>query len=322
LPKILLIRFSSIGDIVLTTPVVRCLKEQVDNCEVHYLTKEQFLPILAHNPYIKKIHTIKKEVEEVIDALRAEKFDCVIDLHRNLRTAKVKMKLHVPSRSFNKLNIEKWLAVNLKWNRLPDVHIVDRYLETVRSLGVTNDGKGLDYFLSTGDEVSSGELPPTHQDGYIAFAIGAQHATKRLPTEKISSICGLLNRPVILLGGKEDNVRAEEIKDAVGKNIFNACGKFTLSGSASLVKNAKLVITHDTGLMHIAAAFKKKIYSVWGNTIPAFGMYPYLPGEGSKIFEVKDLYCRPCSKLGYDKCPQGHFKCMKEIEVDQIIQTG
>jgi ADP-heptose:LPS heptosyltransferase len=314
LPKILIIRFSSIGDIVLTSPVVRCLKQQVKDCQVHYLTKEQFLPLVSYNPYIDKVHTIKKDVDEVIDDLRAEKFDCVIDLHRNLRTAKVKMKLHVPSRSFNKLNFKKWLAVNLKMKVLPDMHIVDRYLETVKPLGVVNDSKGLDHFIGPADEVNTESLPASHRSGYIAFAIGAQHATKRLPTDKIISICKKLNQPVVLLGGKEDRPRAEEIHAAVGANVYNACGHYTINQSASLVKQARWVITHDTGLMHIAAAYKKKIFSVWGNTIPAFGMYPYLPGEGSKIIEVPDLPCRPCSKLGYDKCPQGHFKCMREID--------
>ena len=319
MPKILVIRFSSIGDIVLTTPVVRCLKQQVKDLHVHYLTKEHFSGILKYNPYIDRIHTVRKDVSEVITELRNEKFDCVIDLHRNLRSAQVKMKLNIPSKSFNKLNVKKWLAVNLKWNRLPDVHIVDRYFETVKSVGVVNDNKGLDYFLGAEDEVNSSTLPATHANGYIAFAIGAQHMTKRLPTEKISSICKKLNQPIVLLGGKEDVQRGEEIKNSVGAIIFNACGKYTLNQSAYFVKQAKLVITHDTGLMHIAAAFKKKIYSVWGNTIPAFGMYPYLPGEGSKIIEVTGLSCRPCSKLGYEKCPKKHFRCMNDIDESEFL---
>jgi ADP-heptose:LPS heptosyltransferase len=294
--------------------VLRCLSQQVKDAEVHYLTKAQFAPLVRHNPYVSKVHTIQKDVEEVIGALRAEHFDAVVDLHRNIRSSKVKMKLHVPSRSFNKLNFKKWLAVNLKWNRLPDVHIVDRYLETVKPLGVVNDLKGLDHFIGADEEVSPGDLPPAHREGFVAFAIGAQHATKRLPTEKIISICKKIGAPIVLLGGKEDVQRAGEIAGACAPLVFNACGRYTINQSASLVKQARLVIAHDTGLMHMAAAFKKKIYSVWGNTIPAFGMYPYLPGEGSKIIEVKGLSCRPCSKLGYDRCPQGHFRCMRDID--------
>lgn len=318
MPKILIIRFSSIGDIVLTTPVVRCLKQQVSGAEVHYLVKEQFCSVVEHNPYIDKVHTIREDVAEVIDELRSEKFDCVVDLHHNLRSARVKMKLHVPSSSFNKLNVQKWLAVNLKWNLLPKVHIVDRYMDTVKRLGVSNDGKGLDYFISPADEVDRSVLPQQHRQGFIAFVIGAQHYTKRLPPEKIKFICKKLSLPVILLGGPEDAQRGEEIA-AGDEKIFNACGKFSLAQSASLVRQAEYMITHDTGLMHIAAAFKKRIYSVWGNTIPEFGMYPYMPGEGSKIIEVKNLYCRPCSKLGYNKCPQGHFRCMRGIGEGEFV---
>ncbi|HEY6162120.1 MAG TPA: glycosyl transferase, partial [Bacteroidia bacterium] len=178
MPKLLIIRFSSIGDIVLTSPVLRCIKKQVKDAELHFLTKEQFLPVLQHTPHIHKIHTIKKEVSEVIPQLRAERFDAVIDLHHNLRTAQVKMKLHAPSSSFNKLNVKKWLAVRLKWKVLPDVHIVDRYMETVKSLGVVNDNLGLEYFISPADEVDVSQLPAAHRKGYIAFAIGAQHYTK------------------------------------------------------------------------------------------------------------------------------------------------
>jgi ADP-heptose:LPS heptosyltransferase len=144
--------------------------------------------------------------------------------------------------------------------------------------------------------------------------IGAKHFTKQLPDEKIISICRKLNQPIILLGGKEDVERAAIIEKAVGPNIYVACGKYNLNQSASIVKQAQKIISHDTGLMHIASAFKKDIISVWGNTIPAFGFSPYLPGENSKIIEVLDLSCRPCSKIGYDHCPKRHFKCMKDID--------
>lgn len=127
-----------------------------------------------------------------------------------------------------------------------------------------------------------------------------------------------LNRPVVLLGGKEDMETGAAIAQACGEPVFNACGKFNLNQSASLLRQSQLVITHDTGLMHIAAALKKKIYSVWGNTVPAFGMYPYKPGEGSKIIEVKNLACRPCSKIGHSRCPKGHFRCMNDINPDSF----
>lgn len=298
----------------MTTPVIRCIKEQKPETEIHYLTKKSFKEILENNPYITKIHTIEKNVKDVISDLKKENFDLVIDLHSNLRSSQVKINLGKPAYTFKKLNFKKWMLVNFKINTMPALHIVDRYMKTVEQFGIHNDNKGLDYFIPEKDEIKSSSLPSMHQNGYIGFVIGAKHFTKQLPTEKIISICKKINQPIILLGGKGDIARANEIGKAIGTNIYNACGKYNLNQSASLIKQAKKIITHDTGLMHIAAAFKKEILSVWGNTVPAFGFTPYLPDPKSKMIEVKNLSCRPCSKIGYDKCPKGHFKCLVDIE--------
>jgi ADP-heptose:LPS heptosyltransferase len=310
--KILVIRFSSIGDIVLTSPIVRCLKQQL-GAEIHYLTKKNFEKIVVSNPYIDRVFSIKKQVKEVINDLKSMNYDYIIDLHNNLRTREVIWRLGKKSYSFDKLNIEKWLIVNLKINRLPNIHIVDRYFKTVENLGVKNDNLRLDYFIPKTDEIdfNTWENPFQLRGGdYIAFVIGAAHATKRLPTEKIIEICKVINIPVLLLGGKEDIETGQFIENQLFTRVLNLCGKLNLNQSASIVKQAYKVITHDTGLMHIAAAFKKDIISVWGNTIPEFGMTPYLSSENSRIFEVENLTCRPCSKIGYAQCPKGHFKCM------------
>lgn len=299
--------------------MIRCTKQQKPDIEIHYLTKKSFKGILEHNPYITKIHLIEKEVKQVIEDLKKENFDFVVDLHNNIRSLQIKMALGKPSASFKKLNFKKWLLVNFKINKMPETHIVDRYMQTVESLGIKNDKKGLDYFITTENEVNISTLPTSHQNGYIGFVIGAKHFTKQLPTEKIISICKKINQPIVLLGGKEDTERAELIKNAVESTIYNACGKYNLNQSASLIKQATKIISHDTGLMHIAAAFKKEIISVWGNTVPAFGFTPYLPDARSKIVEVKNLSCRPCSKIGYEKCPKGHFKCMILIDETEFI---
>src|ERR1035437_7014228 len=323
--KILIIRFSSIGDIVLTTPIIRCMKQQMKDAQVHYITKKQFGSILESNPFIDKLYTIEKNISEVLRGLKKENYDFVIDLHHNLRSTQLKSILGKKSKSFYKLNIEKWLMVNLRINKLPNIHIVDRYFETVKSLGFKNDGKGLDYFIPAKDEVDKKTLPVEFQNGYIGFVIGAKYFTKQLPNEKIISICKKINEPVILLGGKEDVEKGEKIKVAVGSRqavIFNSCGKYNLNQSASLVKQAKKIITHDTGLMHIAAAFKKEIVSVWGNTIPEFGMYSYYGNTQITDYksQVENLSCRPCSKLGFLKCPKKHFKCMMEINEEEIVK--
>lgn len=317
--KILIIRFSSIGDIVLTSPVIRCLKEQIEDIELHYLSKKAFETVLAGNPHLDKIHYLENSLSDCLLELKKENFDYIIDLHHNLRTLWIKTKLGVRSSSFDKLNLKKWLLVNFKKNTLPPVHIVDRYLQTVQFLGVKNDDKGLDYFLLKSYSLTD-LLPKSHQS-YIALVIGAQHATKRLPVEKLIELCEGIKGPVVLLGGLEDKERGEEIIKATDHHVFNGCGKFKLDESAFLISKAEKVITHDTGLMHIAAAFNKPIVSVWGNTVPEFGMYPY-KANYSKIIEVKDLSCRPCSKIGFNNCPKSHFNCMNLIDLSLLIKES
>jgi ADP-heptose:LPS heptosyltransferase len=310
--KILVVRFSSIGDIVLTTPVVRCLAEQLQ-AEVHFVTKEAFRNLLTANPHVKQIHTFKNSLGELKETLRAENFQWIIDLHHNLRSLQLKAMLRKPSRSFHKLNWEKWLLVQLKVNRMPNVHIVDRYMETVRHLGVTNDGKGLDFFVDDASRLSKIDLPVILQSGFVAITVGAKFGTKQLPAEKLAAIINYVGKPVALLGGKEDQERAVKIKSLINVPVEDYCGRLSLQQSASVIELSEVVIAHDTGLMHIAAALRKKIFSVWGNTVPELGMYPYLPDPASEIIEVKNLSCRPCSKIGFDTCPKGHFRCMNEI---------
>jgi ADP-heptose:LPS heptosyltransferase len=314
--KILIIRFSSIGDIVLTTPVVRCLKEQLD-CEVHYVTKKSYESILNSNPYIDSVFTFEKEIDEVIDDLKKEHYDFIVDLHRNLRSTRLKRKLKKPSASFPKLNKQKFLYTTFKKDVMPNIHIVDRYFEATDSLKVKNDQKGLDFFIPKKDQVDLKAFKL--EAGYIGFSIGAQFATKRLPNHKIIEIIKKIEKTVVLLGGPEDSENAIDIKKAC-ENVVNLVGELNLNQSASLVQQADSIIRHDTGLMHIAAAFQKKIISVWGNTTPKLGMYPYMPAnpENFTTHEV-ELNCRPCSKIGYQKCPKKHFHCMEQQDTDQII---
>lgn len=318
--KFLIIRFSSIGDIVLTTPVVRCLKNQVDGAVIHYLTKEQYSGILGSNPNIDRLWLYKNNMRELLVKLQEEEFDYIIDLHHNIRTLRIKNKLRKLSFSFDKLNYKKWLLVNLKINKLPDIHIVDRYLDTLKVFEVKNDHKGLDYFLQKEKSDSIDPVVAEIPEKYIALVIGAKHETKKATSGKLAEICDKVSFPIVILGGNEDRQLAGSILTQIIKNhdVWDTSGKLSLNQSARLVKNAALVITHDTGLMHIAAAFKKKIISIWGNTIPEFGMYPYFPDPDSKIFEVKGLRCRPCSKIGYQSCPKKHFKCMKDQNSSEI----
>ncbi|MDX1283376.1 MAG: glycosyltransferase family 9 protein [Draconibacterium sp.] len=316
--KFLVIRFSSIGDIVLTSPVVRIIKNQIQNAEVHFVTKQKFACIVDSNPYIDKIHLFHHNLNELISELQNENFDYIIDLHQNYRSNRIKSRLKSTSFSFKKYNFQKFLLVNFKINYLPEKHIVDRYLDTLSVFDVKNDYKGLNYFISDKEEFKKDELPVTFQNGYIAFVIAGTYLTKKLPVNRAVEICNSIKFPVILLGGKSETEDGDEIISRTHGNVLNFAGKVTLSQSASLIKNSSIVLTNDTGLMHVAAAFRKKILSFWGNTTPDFGMYPYLPHEDSKILEVKNLKCRPCSKLGKHKCPKKHFKCMNEIDNEEV----
>ncbi|MBL4716807.1 MAG: glycosyl transferase [Bacteroidetes bacterium] len=328
--KVLIIRFSSIGDIVLTSAVVRCVKNQLENAEVHYVTKLKYKDLVEHNPYIDKKHYLDTNLRKLTSELAKEKFDYIIDLHHNLRSLIVKSRIGGKSYSFNKLNFEKWMLVNLKVNKLPQKHIVDRYMDTVKKLGVENDEKGLDFFVPNSVNAVN-DLPENYGNGYIAFAIGALHNTKKLPLSKILSICKKINKPIVLLGDSNDREGAINIVEDLGsftkmKLVYNACGRYSLLETASIIQGAEKVIAHDTGLMHIAAAFKKEVISIWGNTVPELGMYPYFGSQSetgkSHIIEVKDLSCRPCSKLGYEKCPKDHFDCMEKINLESIAELA
>lgn len=317
--KFLIIRFSSIGDIVLTTPVIRCLRNKYPHAVIHYLTKKKYAAILQSNPYLDKVIMLEDRLKEIMFELEKQNYDHIIDLHHNLRTLQIKNHLRgVPFYTFHKLNIKKWIYTNCKINLMPHKHIVDRYMATVAKLDVVNDGKGLDYFIPENDLIKNDDIPFSHSHGYVAIAIGAAHNTKKLPVEKLKELAGKIKFPIILLGGKEDFEPGEKIAEQDPVKIYNACGKFSLNESADIVRNAKLVITHDTGLMHIAAAFKKNILSVWGNTVPSFGMTPYQTMY--EVFQVNKLWCRPCSKTGFEKCPLGHFKCMNNQSMDTLAE--
>jgi len=315
--KVLVIRFSSIGDIVLTTPVIRRLKTQLD-VELHFLTKKSFESVIQHNPYIDKLHLMEGEIDGLIDNLKSENYDFIIDLHNNLRTARLKRKLGVPSAAFPKYNIEKWLYVNFKINRMPDVHIVDRYMEAAKSLGISDDGKGLDYFISNDDRNAASDIP--FQSPYIGLVIGGNHPGKMLPIEKLEEFCGKVDIPVVIFGGPEDRERGEYLESQFVDRVWNSAGKYKLNESVALLDTCEVVVTHDTGLMHIAAALHKKVISIWGATVPEFGMYPYRPQE-SIIIEPHNVWDRPYSKLGDNKWYKPNFKGMYRVSVNEIIAS-
>lgn len=313
--KILILRFASIGDIVLTSPVVRCLKQQVPGAEVHYCTNEAYRSLVEHSPYIDRCYLLAGNLYRLICQLRAERYDYVVDLQNGLTAGLIKTMLGTRTHSLSKPGFRTWLYVRWKINTLVPQHTVDRYVETVRPLGVENDELELDYFIPYKDQVEADWLPATHRHDYAAFAIGGRHRTKRLPVSRMIELCRKINHPVVLLGDSDDCAAGEAIVAALGDRlIYNACGLFNLNQSASLLQQARVVFSHDTGLMHIAAALKKKVYSIWGSSTPQLGMYPYKTPY--VVLEKTGLSCRPCTQTGFGNCPLKHFRCMNELPFD------
>ncbi|MBO4282026.1 MAG: glycosyltransferase family 9 protein [Bacteroidales bacterium] len=318
--KILIIRLSSIGDIVLTTPVVRCLKQQT-SATLHFLCKQSMKAVVETNPHIDSIHTFRKHDPGLLERLKAENFDFVVDLQKNHVSRRLTRRLSVPHATFPKWNFRKLLLVVFKWNLLPDKHIVDRYFEAVSALNVRNDQQGLDFYVDADDEreLAAFALP----QAYVAVAVGSRHATKQLPADMLENIVAQSKLPMVLLGDTADDTTASALHARYPEKTYNLCGRLSLRASAACVAHAQTVLTGDTGLMHIAAAFHRRILSVWGNTVPAFGMYPYLPQDSEKSILLENTHCccRPCSKLGYARCPLKHFRCMRGIPVQDIVHS-
>lgn len=319
--KILIIRFSSIGDIVLTSPVLRCLRDQKKEIEIHYLVKKQFLSVLTFNPNMDVIHEYQGDFRNTITELKKENFSQIIDLQNNIRSNRIKRRLKIPTSTVNKLNFRKWLYVAFKINNLPKKHIVDRYFECLKSLGVKNDLKGLEYFSEPKAKEILNELPEPMKNGYIVAVTGAAHFTKQIPNSILETILNGAKLPVVFTGNTTDKNKAKSIIKNLKVPYFNACGACTLGETAEIIRNAKVILTPDTGAMHIAAAFNRPTISLWGNTVPDFGMFSYMPKneELYYIAEVKNLKCRPCSKIGYKQCPKEHFKCMNDQNCPEII---
>ncbi len=326
--KLLVIRFSSIGDIVFTTPVIRCLKQQLPGAELHFLTKEIFKSVTEHNPYIDKFFYYNHNLGELKKQLKHERYDYIIDLHKNIRSFHVRIALRCKTLSYRKLSIQKFLLTKFGINRMPDRHIVTRSLDAVKPLGVSDDGKGLDYFIAAVDEVDTNKLPFPRHGGYIALVIGGSYFTKKLPVHKLKELCAGINSPIVLVGGKEDTLEGKEISALDPNKIFNACGVYSLNQSADLVRKAKLVISHDTGLQYIACAFNRPVLAIWGGTSPKLDVEPYYgskekeaQGFTYKNFIVPGLTCQPCSNFGRRSCPKGHFRCMEMQDIASIQET-
>jgi ADP-heptose:LPS heptosyltransferase len=316
--RLLFIRFSAIGDIVLASPALRCAKQQIPGVEIHFLTKKSMKAVSEANPYVDQFHYFDKDLSATIQELKACKFDYIIDLHKNLRTLRIRLALGVPYLSYNKLSVEKFLLTKFQVNRMADRHISMRSVDTLAPLGVSYDGKGLDYFVPS--EVIQ---PVFFPEGYVALVIGASYATKKLPLESLKVLCSQIPHPIVLVGGKEEVADGEALALLNPTRIVNTCGAYSLHESALIVSKARLVISHDTGMLYIACAFEKNVIAIWGATSPALQVEPFMPDDSkAQVFQsiVPDLTCQPCSNFGTKTCPKGHFACMKQQDLPEIAR--
>ncbi len=316
--RLLFIRFSAIGDIVLASPAFRCAKEQLPGVEIHLVTKHSMRAVTEANPYIDHFHYLAGDFGALITELKAYKFDYIIDLHKNLRSFRIRLALGVPVLAYDKLSVEKFLLTKFQFNRMPNRHISLRSVDALAPLGVVYDGKGLDYFIPKDIQV-----PTLFPDGYVALVIGASYATKKLPLESLKQLVKLISHPIVLIGGPEEKVEGAEIAAQDPARILNTCGTYSLHESAAMVRDARLVISHDTGMLYIACAFEKNVIAIWGATSPALQVEPFMP-ENSKtrVFQaiVPNLTCQPCSNFGTKTCPKGHFNCMNQQDLPVIAR--
>lgn len=312
--KVLLARFSSIGDIIITTPIIRALAQKYPSWEIHFATKKAYAPLLQHNPYLSSLHLLDNRFRGFISQLQNENFDLFIDLHVNLRTSMLARFLGAKLQfSYQKGNVLKWLTVNHSAYQMPMQHTVYRYFDALKTLEITYDHEGYDLFFPAEDQVTHHQYP----EPYLCYAIGGKFNTKQLDLDNAVKLCRNVHAKVLLLGGEEDLPFGEAIAKQT-ENTVNLAGTTSLLQSARLMDNSVGVIAHDTGLMHMAAALRKPICSIWGSTVTALGFYPLQHisvEEKSILIENVGLSCRPCHRHGRQVCPKGHFACMRKLDV-------
>ncbi len=321
-PKILIIRFNAIGDIILTTPVIRAIHHQIKQAEIHILVNQKYQNILANNPYVSKIHTYSNNKNQVVEQLKTEQFNFVLDLQNTRKSHKICHQLNLPHSSFNKLKIKKFIYTRLKINTLPLNHIVDRYFDAAKPLHIINDGQGLDFSIPQNEQFNTDHLPIFFEDGFVTLLLDADKGTKRIPINKLIEIISMLLKPVIVIGDKHLSAIGNELVNQFGDKVYNACGQFSFNQYASLIKQSLCVLTGDNDYMQVAAALRKPICSLWGSSIPEFGNYPYMPNDRElfRMFEICSIKCRPCGKRGFRKCPHRNFKCMNRISSSEVAE--
>lgn len=314
--RIGLIRLSSLGDIILITPIIRCLYLQLDNPELVLITHPDMICLFEHNPYLHSVIGYdRNDTGKSSAAFLGTMPDLIIDLQKSIRSKKLTLGAGVPIVSFRKENAKKWMLVNAPGFRGKCKHVVTRMLDALSSLNVCDDGAGVELHLppkNDSEEIAHSYL----SENYVAIGIGSAHETKALSLEFLDRFLAIQTLPCVLLGGPTDQKKGAALEAKYQHKVKSMCGQTTILQTANLVQNAIHVVSGDSFIMHLAACFSKPLDIVWANTVPEFGMEPYYGTKRpfrAKYHQVHELNCRPCSKTGFNTCPKGHHKCMTKI---------
>lgn len=336
--KILIIRFSSIGDIVLASPLIRGLRSRFPRIQIDFLVKSEYADLVRFNHHLSSVIELRTSTFQELRALRSkirqEQYDVILDLHDSWRSRFVRI-LSGAEKTFciNKRAVKRFALIQWKWNLYNfTIPVAERYLETAQPLGVGNDGKGLEIFIP--DEVlfdvSSlmGKYRLEHSDVVVGMAPSAKHNTKMWLKERFAEVALRLaqdhNARMVLFGGPEDADRCSEIAKLVNTAVaseaaINLAGRLSILETAAALDFCDVVLCNDTGIMHVAAARQRNVVAIFGPTVKEFGFFPY--GTNAVVVEHPDLPCRPCTHIGSAQCPQKHFRCMKDITVEQVLET-
>lgn len=324
--KVLILRLSSIGDILLTTPFIRQAGAAFPGAQIDFVVKKAFSELVRFNPNLNTVYEVKPEqgrkgLREIKQRLKEQGYDYVFDLHHNFRTKSLTSGLN--KTVIHKDRFKRALLVYLKRNRYGEIiPIPDRYLQTGARAGVKDDGKGLELFWPSSTETKTDALfaEMNIREQPIALAPGAAHATKRWPreyfTETIRDICSFYPGKIVLLGSASEREELQAL--ALNSEVLNLAGKLSLLESASVLKRARLLVTNDSGLMHMASAVATPSIALFGSTVKEFGFFPYR--SKSVVLEDNTLNCRPCSHIGRADCPKGHFKCMRNLTPNMVLR--
>lgn len=316
--KVLIIRLSSLGDILLTTPVIRVLKNKYSGLKIDFVVKKQYNDALRLNPHISELFLYEKDdsaIKILISDLIKKEYDLVIDLQNNHRSSEITRRLNTRTYKFGKRTLDKFLLVNFKINRLENAPPVpERYAACIPGLEL--DGEGLELYTE------NKPLPLIAvKENLIGIAPGSRHFTKMWPREyyvNLGNKAAQSGYSIVLFGGKDDLKVCSEIAKKI-PGAINLCNEDRLLQTAADMKKCLAVVCNDSGMMHTACAAKVPVLVFYGSTVKEFGFIPYK--NRNLILENNFLTCRPCSHIGRDRCPKGHFRCMKDISPEKAYEA-